>query len=245
MGFENRRAAGRLLAAQLCQYAGKDGVVLGVSRGGAVVAHEVARALHLPLDVLVVHKIDEPGCTHAHLGVVAEPRHLVVNRQRLRALGLESTWLEGAVAQGVQEVSRRGAAYRGARAREKVVGRRVIVVDDAAGTGATLRAAVKAVRAMGPCEIIVAIPVAPRRVVEGLRPQVDRVVCLATPGDLIWHGIYYPQRGEVTDDDIGRLLKQEAATAVRADVHGPRERRRRDTPPVHERRHRPRTMLST
>ena len=164
MGFENRRAAGRLLVAQVRAYAGSDTVVLGVGRGGLVVAHEVARALHVPLDVLVVHKIDEPGRSHAHLGVVAEPRHLVVNRQRLRELGLEATWLEGAVAQGVQEVNRRGAAYRGARARQMLAGHRVIVVDDAAATGATVRAAVRAVRAMGAREIIVALPVAPPRV---------------------------------------------------------------------------------
>ena len=218
MSFENRRAAGRLLAAQLREYTGSDTVVLGISRGGMVVAHEVAHALHLPLDVLVVHKIDDPRRTHAHLGVVAEPHHLVVNRQRVRELGLEATWLEDAVAHGVQEVSRRGAACRGARARQALAERRVIVVDDAAGTGATVRAAATAVRAMGAGEIVVALPVAPPRVVEDLQARVDRVVCPATPGDLIWHGIYYPHPGEVSDDDICRLLEQERSAVVLAGV---------------------------
>src|ERR687883_2077672 len=140
MDFENRRAAGRLLAAQLREYVGSDTVVLGINRGGIVVAHEVARALPLPLDVLVVHKIDDPRRTHAHLGVVAEPHHLVVNRQRVRELGLEATWLEDAVAHGVQEVSRRGAACRGARARQGPGRRRVVVVARWAPTGATPRA---------------------------------------------------------------------------------------------------------
>ena len=216
MDFENRRAAGRLLAAQLRAYAGSESVVLGLSRGGLVVAHEVARTLHLPLDVLVVHKIDEPGRTHAHLAVVAEPHHLVVNRQRVRELGLEVTWLEDAVAHGVREVNQRGAACRGARARQALSGRRVIVVDDAAATGATVRVAVTAVRAMGAREIIVALPVAPRCVLGDLRARVDRVVCPATPGDLIWHGIYYPQRGEVSDDDIRRLLERETSATAHA-----------------------------
>jgi putative phosphoribosyl transferase len=92
----------------------------------------------------------------------------------------------------------------------------VIVVDDAAGTGATVRAAVRAVRAMGAREIIVALPVAPPCVVEDLRGRVDRVVCPATPGDLIWHGIYYPHPGEVRDDDICRLLDQETPAAAPA-----------------------------
>jgi putative phosphoribosyl transferase len=220
MDFENRRAAGHLLAAQLRAYAGSDTVVLGISRGGMVVAHEVARALHLPLDVLVVHKINDPGRTHAPLGVVAEPHHLVVNRRRVRELGLDATWLEDAVAHGMREVSRRGAACRGARARQALAGRRVIVVDDSAGTGATVRAAVMAVRAMGAREIIVALPVAPRRVVEDLRARVERVVSPATPGDLIWHGIYYPHPGEVSDDDIRRLLEQETSAAVPSGAYG-------------------------
>jgi putative phosphoribosyl transferase len=218
MDFENRRAVGRLLAAQVRAYAGSDTVVLGISRGGMMVAHEVARALHLPLDVLVVHKIEDPRRAHAHLGVVAEPHHLVVNRRRVRELGLEATWLEDAVAHGVREVNRRGAACRGARARQEVAGRRVIVVDDAAGTGTTVRAAVTAVRAMEAREIIVALPVAPPCVVEDLRARVDRVVCPATPGDLIWHGIYYPHPGEVSDDDICRLLEQETRAAAPAGV---------------------------
>jgi putative phosphoribosyl transferase len=167
-----------------------------------------------------------PTHPHTHLGVVAEPHHLVVNRQRVRELGLEATWLEDAVAHGAQEVSRRGAASRGARARQALAERRVIVVDDAAGTGATVRAAVTAVRAMGAREIIVALPVAPPRVVEDLRDRVDRVVCPATPGDLIWHGIYYPHPGEVSDDDIRRLLEQGRSPAALAGAYG-----RRAVPP--------------
>ena len=212
--FESRRVAGRALARELRAYADSDAVVVGVTRGGMVVAHEVARALHLPLDALVVHNIAEPGQRHAHLGVVVEPEHLVVNRRRLRTLDLSPEWLESAVGQGVREVRRRGAAVRGRQERTDLAHRPVIVVDDSAGSGATLRAAVRAVRALGARDIVVAVPVAPACAVATLRRLVDRVVCLATPGQLIAGNMYYPMPGEATDEDICRLLAQHHPTPL-------------------------------
>lgn len=206
--FENRRTAGRRLAAELRPFADSNTVVVGVTRGGMVVAHAVAEALHLPLEALVVQKIGEPGQSRLPLGTIAEPDHLVLNRKRLRSLKLSHTWLEQTVAQGKEAVRQRGIAMRGGQARQELAGRHVIVVDDAAATGATLRVAVRAVRALGSHEVIVAVPVAPVRVVKQLSQQVERVVCLATPGKLIFEHVYYPRPDEVSDADIGKLLAQ-------------------------------------
>lgn len=211
MADDSRRKAGRQLAADLREYEGSDAVVLGLSRGGVVVGHEIAQVLRLPFDVLVVHKIMEPGSPHRHIGVVAEPSHVAVQNARLRSLALAPEWLEDAVAHGVGEVRHRGGVYRGARARQELAGRHVILVDDSAATGTTLRAAVTAVQALGPRAIVVALPVAPRRVVAALQRQVNRVVCLAAPTELITYGIHYPTPGGVTDDEIRQLLEQRAS----------------------------------
>lgn len=211
MTFKTRGEAGRQLAAQLHEYAGSDTVIEGMSDGGLTVAAAVAQALGLPLDVLVVHKIVEPGHTRTHLGVVAEPGHVTVNADRLTELAVTPEWWEDAVAWGETEVRRRGTLYRGQRERQDIAGRRVILISDAAGSGMTLRAAVEAIRAMGAREIIVALPVAPTAVVDAVRPLVARVVCLATPADLIHRGSHYPPADEIGDDAICRLLESGVA----------------------------------
>lgn len=213
MRFETRQAAGRDLAAALRPSVHGDAVVLGISRGGLVVAAEVAHALRLPLDVLVVHQIVAPGHTQTHLGVVAEPEHVVLTGCQGHA-ATDSAWLRSAVAHGVEEIRRRGGAYRGTRQRRTLAGRQVIVVDDSAATGKTIHAAVQAAHAAGARAIIVALPVAPSCVIDQVRAQVDQVVCLATPGHLIWHDLHYPPVGEISDAEISRLLEQESAAAV-------------------------------
>lgn len=228
MAFENRRAAGRLLAqaADLQALADSDAIVVGITRGGMAVADEVARALRLPLDALVVHKVAQPGKKHLHVGIVVEPAHVVIHRGQLQRLGLTAEWLDEAVAHGVREVQQRGNLIRGARARADLRGRPVIVVDDSAATGATLRAAVRAVRALGARTVIVAVPVAPQAVIETLRPRVDRVVCPAVPGALIGADIYYPVAGEVSDADIRDILRrhERRLSGARAGAHIPTHR---------------------
>jgi putative phosphoribosyl transferase len=198
--------------AALGEYRGSQTVVLGITRGGMAVAAEVAATLHLPLDALVVHKIAEPGQPALGLATVAEPGHVVVNQRAVQQLSLPAEWLAEAVAHGIREVSRRASGYRGTRERHDLTGQRVIVVDDSAATGVTLQAAIAAVRAMGAREVIIAVPVLPAPVAERLRPQVDRVVCLATPADLVACDIHYPTAREVSDDDVRRLVQRSNAT---------------------------------
>lgn len=217
MTFATRREAGCQLAAQLREYAGRDTVVTGMTDGGLTVAAEIADALRLPLDVLVVHRIVEPGHTRTHLGVVAEPGHVTVNADRLGELEVTPEWWEDAVAWGETEVRRRGTLYRGGQERRQIAGRRVIIVSDSAGTGLTLGAAVAAIRALGAREIIVALPVAPASVVDTVRPLVDQVICLATPAELIGQGLHYPPADDIDDEAICRLLEDGHRAVAPAD----------------------------
>ncbi len=205
---ETGRDAGQLLADQLSSYADTDTVVLGLSGRGIVVGHEVAQTLRLPFDALIVHRITTAGCQGLAVGVVVEPDHVAVNHRLARTLDLPEGWSDEAVVEGIREVRRRGTACRKGRERLTVTGRRAIIVDDAASTGTTLHAAVTAIRNEGAREIIVAVPVAPRGVIDALSAQADRVVCLAEPAHLIWQGIHYLPAHEVDDATMSRLLRQ-------------------------------------
>lgn len=221
MGFETRHDAGSLLAVELQAYTGSDALVLGLTRGGVVVGHAVATALRLPFDILVIHPIDGPGAAQWQVAVVAEPDHLVVHENRVRELGLPPGWLADATTHSLGDLRRRATAYRQTRPRQTLAGRPVIVVDDSAATGATLHAAVRAVRAAGPRAIVIAVPVAPLPVIETLRPQVQQLVCLATPAELIRDEVYYPPPGTVPDDEIRRLLQTGAGEPVMAGRRSP------------------------
>ena len=206
--FADRQTAGRALASALDAYRGSPTVVLGITHGGMAVAAEVATALQAPLDVLVVHKIAEPAQPALGMAAVAEPGHVVVNHQAAQHMAPADTWFAEAVAQGIGEVSRRARAYRGARERVDLAGQRVIVVDDSVATGVTMQAALVAVRTLRAREVIVAVPVLPLGAAELLRPQVDRVVSLATPAVLVACDLHYPTPHSVSDDDVRRLLQQ-------------------------------------
>lgn len=210
MTFEDRRGAGRVLAAALRAYRGSDAVVLGISRGGIIVAQEVARLLQMPLAVLVIQRIVEPAQPHLGVGAVSARGHLAVNRRRLHALGLTAGWLRPAVEQGTHMAAARALTYGALYPQPAVRGRRVIVVDDCATTGATVRAALTDVRAQGPREVVLALPVAPPRTLERLRGRVDRLVCAATPAELIARGSRYPAPLPMSDEAICALLDQAA-----------------------------------
>ena len=201
------QAAGQRLAAALAEYAGTDTVVLGVGPRSLALAAEVARALGLPLDMVTVQKIpaDKPG--QPHVGVVAEPDHVVLNRGELRRLAPPPGWVEAAVTQAIKEVARRRTDCRGDHRRCEVAGRRAIVVAHSAGTGTTIRAALAAVLAQRPCEVVVTLEVAPTTVIAALREEADRVVCLATPLQHIIGDIHEPLVDD-GDEDVRRLLER-------------------------------------
>lgn len=205
--FSNRSEAGRLLAGKLKQYAGRDDVVvLGLPRGGVPVAAEVARALQAPLDVLVVRKLGAPGQEELAIGAIGEGGIRVLNTGLVRSLGLSDGAVERIAMREEGELERRVSAYRAGAEATAVEDKVVIVVDDGVATGATMRAALQAVRAMGASKIIAAAPVGAADSVQGLHEDADEVVILEAPEWFGAVGQWYEDFGQTTDDEVRELL---------------------------------------
>jgi len=181
-------------------------LVLALPRGGVPVAWEVARAIGAPLDVLVVRKLGVPGHEELALGAIASGGTRVLNEDVTRALGLGEEAVARAAAAESAELERRERLYRGSRAPAPVEGRVVILVDDGLATGATMRAAVLAVRARGAARIVVAVPVAAAETCEELRADVDQVVCALTPERFVAVGAWYEDFRATSDEEVRALL---------------------------------------
>src|SRR5215472_5688793 len=179
MIFSNRTEAGRRLASRLRKYANRgDVIVLGVPRGGVPVAYEVAIALNVPLDIFVLRKLAVPGHEELAFGAVARGGVQVLDRVTIEAFGLSKLDIEIVTATEKRELGRRERSYRGAQPPLNVEGLTVILVDDGIATGASIRAAILALRQMKPARIVVATPVAPESTCDLLGPEVDELVCL-------------------------------------------------------------------
>jgi putative phosphoribosyl transferase len=209
--FRDRHEGGRLLAAKLAHYAGRpDVVVLALPRGGVPVGYEVAQALGAPLDVFVVRKLGLPGEEELAMGAVASPGVRVLNEQMVRALGIADGVIDAVMTRERAELARRERAYRGDRPPLDVGGRTVILVDDGLATGATMQAAIEALRQQHPSRIVVAVPTASPEACEALKTQVDEVVCAVTPEPFYAVGLWYDDFSETTDDEVGALLVRNA-----------------------------------
>jgi putative phosphoribosyl transferase len=205
--FEDRRAAGRALARRLEGYADVPGlVVLGLPRGGVPVAYEIALALRAPLDVFVVRKLGVPDEEELAMGAIASGGARVLNEDLIRALHLNDAVIERVTQREQQELERRETAYRSGRAAIDVEGHVVIVVDDGLATGATMRAAVRTLRAMKPARLVVAVPTAAPDVCRELAADVDEIVCLRTPVPFYGVGYWYDDFSPTTDEEVRRLL---------------------------------------
>ena len=180
--LQDRTTAGRDLARALMKYRKRPNViVLGLPRGGVPVAAEIAHELHAPLDLMVVRKLGTPGQEELAMGAIASGGVRVLNPDVVTPLGISDEAIERVVAREQAELGRRMAAYRGERPWPSLEDKRVILVDDGVATGATMRAAIAALRAQRPAQVIVAVPVAPIDTLSRLRSEADDVVCLATP----------------------------------------------------------------
>jgi putative phosphoribosyl transferase len=205
--FADRADAGRRLAERLGAFAGRgDVIVLGLPRGGVPVAAEVARSLPAPLDVCVVRKLGVPGDEELALGAIAAGGVLVLNDRVVSDLHLSDEAIADVAAVEHAELLRREQAYRGERPPADVVGRTVIVVDDGLATGATMRAAVRAVRMRAPARVVVAVPVAAPETCAALGPEVDEVVCAVRPSDFRSVGGWYDDFSPTTDDEVRRCV---------------------------------------
>jgi len=212
--IQDRKTAGRALAALLVdRYRDQDVFVLALPRGGVPVAAEIARALHAPLDVINIRKLGVPFRTELAMGAVASGGVRVLNPEVIRLSGIDGETLEEIVSIETRELERRERLYRGERARPALTHRCVIIVDDGAATGATMDAAIQAVRRMGPDRVVLAIGVAPPEIVAMLEEDADEVVCLATPAPFFAISPWFRDFSQVSDEEVRALLQGEAAAA--------------------------------
>jgi predicted phosphoribosyltransferase len=212
MFYEDRRHAGRSLARALSRYEGRPNVVvLALPRGGVPVADEVAGALHAPLDVFVVRKLGFPGHDEFAMGAIASGGIRVLDLPLIRRYGISSEEVADVAAREEVELRRRERLYRGDGPRPPLAGRIVILVDDGLATGASMRAAVEAVRTQDPARIVVAVPVGPRETVRDLSRVADEVVCVATPDPFLAVGRFYANFDQTTDEEVFELLARARA----------------------------------
>jgi len=212
--FRDRTEAGRQLAERLAQRPGlEDAVVLALPRGGVPVGYEIAKALGSELDVIVVRKLGVPGHEELAMGAIASGGVRIMNEEVLEMLHIPAAVIERTAAREQTELERRERAYRGGREAPRVSGRPVILVDDGAATGSTIRAAIRAVRQQGPERVLVAVPVAPPEVCEMLAGEADEVVCLLTPEPFIAISVWYESFPQLGDDEVRALLAEAAHPA--------------------------------
>lgn len=223
MIFEDRTQAGIQLAAELLRFKEQEPVVLALPRGGVPVGFEVARALGAPLDLILVRKIGAPFQPELAMAAVVdgERMDLVINEDVLEALGLSEEDVRERAKREVEEIERRRQLYLAGRERVSARGRTALVVDDGIATGATMRAALRAVRRREPRRLVLAVPVAPVETVELLRREVDEVVCLATPSPFGSIGRFYDDFRQVDDDEVRDLLDRSAPLREEPTVQTP------------------------
>jgi erythromycin esterase-like protein/predicted phosphoribosyltransferase len=214
--FQDRKDAGRVLAGLLEQYRDRDDVVvLGLPRGGVPVAYEVARGLGAPLDVLLVRKLGLPRRPELAMGAVASGDVVVINDDVVRDLRITAEAIQQVAEQEGRELLRREAAYREGRPMIDVTGKVVILVDDGLATGASMRAAIQALRRLRPARVVVAVPAAPKSTCQELGMEVDEVVCATTPSPFFAVGVSYWDFTQTTDEEVRTLLQAAAQTLPR------------------------------
>jgi predicted phosphoribosyltransferase len=195
------------LAAHLDQYSGRsDVIVLALPRGGVPVGYEVARALGAPLDVFLVRKLGVPGREELAMGAIASGGLRVVNEDVVSELRIPDRWLDAVAARELAELRRREEAYRDGRPAPDVRGKVGILVDDGLATGASMRAAVGALKKMGPARVVVAVPVGAAQTCQELEQIADEVVCAEAPDPFYAVGTWYRDFDQTTDDEVRELL---------------------------------------
>lgn len=209
--FRERRDGGRWLADKLRGYAGSSAIVLALPRGGVPVGAVVAESLGLPLDVFVVRKLGVPGHPELAMGAIASGGVRVMNRDVVDGLGVRPDLIEAVVRRENDELTRRERAYRGGRAPLDVRGKTVLLVDDGLATGATMRAAVEALRACDAERIVVAVPVGAPETCDAMTDEADDVVCAVAPQPFGAVGNWYEDFEQTSDEEVQALLARRAS----------------------------------
>jgi len=207
MIFQDRRDAGRRLAELLTEYKeNKDAIVIGLPRGGVIVAAEVAKQLKLPLDILCPRKLGAPYQPELAIGAVTETGEGIFNEDLLAALGVTNSYLQNIINKEKQVAQQRAKLYRNGRPPLNLENKITILIDDGLATGATMKAALATAKALGAAKIVVAIPVAPVDTLEEIRSMVDEVKCLQAPYPFHAVGAFYTDFSQTEDDEVIKLL---------------------------------------
>lgn len=207
--FKNRRDAGRKLAQMLSAYMrGQNILILALPRGGVPVAYEVALALSVPLDILIVRKVGLPGQEELAIGAIASGGIRVLNRDIIRMLSVPEEVVNFVVKREIEELQRQERIFRGDRPPPEVHELTVLLIDDGLATGASMRAAVAGVRTRHPARIVVAVPVAAFETCDALRSEVDEVVCVMTPEPFYGVSRWYDDFSQVSDEEVRALLEE-------------------------------------
>jgi putative phosphoribosyl transferase len=206
--FTDRQEAGRLLAAELLEYKGKNTVVLGIPRGGVVVAREIASALDAGLDVILARKLRTPGQEELAMGSVTEDGTIFINHEVVDQVGVTDKYIQQEKAVQMAEMKRRNEIIRRVRPKVSLKGKTVIVTDDGVATGATTQAAFWAVGSERPEKLIAALPVGPEDTIRRLGKDVDEMLCLRSPPNFMAVGQFYLRFYPVEDEDVINILSQ-------------------------------------
>lgn len=221
--FRNRQEAGQKLGIELAKLQLQDPVVLALPRGGVPVAAEVAKVLKAPLDLVLVRKVGAPGNQELAVAAIVDgdPADVVLNREIVEAYSLDDDELRALIAKERPELERRRAAYRGTRKPISVNGKSVIVVDDGAATGTTMKVAIRSLKRRSPREIVVALPVAPPQTLTDLACEADWAVCLTEPSQFRTLGQHYLNFPQLSDAEVLTILN-DAANACAVDRYAGR-----------------------
>jgi putative phosphoribosyl transferase len=206
--FVDRVDAGKRLASALKGFSGKHGVVLAIPRGGVVVGYVIAKALNLPLDVIIPRKIGAPNNPELAIGAVAEDGTAILDDNLIKYLGVSREYIQEETERQKQEIERRLKLYRQDTSYPNLKGLDVIVVDDGIATGSTMKAALASVKNRGAASITVAVPVGPPSTIEELNEMADRVVCLYTPEYFQAIGEFFTDFSQTPDEEVIKLLKE-------------------------------------
>ena len=208
--FSNRVEAGKLLARELEKFRYKNVVVLGIPRGGVIVASEIARAFGAGLDIALAHKLGVPGNRELAVGAICEDGMLFVNKTVASHVGADDRYIEHEKTCQLQEISHKVQLYRSILPKLSLEGRIVIITDDGVATGATMQAALWAIRQEKPKKLVLALPVGPQDTVTKLSEDADETICLTTPPFFEALGRFYREFGQVEDEQVLQILEQES-----------------------------------
>ncbi|NGX51629.1 MAG: putative phosphoribosyl transferase [Chlamydiae bacterium] len=208
MYYKDRAEAGQKLAEALKAYQNRDDViVLGLARGGVIIAAEIGRALSLPFDLIMVRKIGAPSNPELAIGAITESGKGFFNEELIHALNVPQDYLEAAIQSEQALAQKRLALYRKNRSPPELKGKRVILVDDGIATGATMIAAVRSTRERGAKEVVIAIPVAPPDTLKRMESVADELICLFSTDDFQGISQFYAIFPQIEDDEIIKLLE--------------------------------------